>query len=734
MGFKYQLPSGADPLTGGLLQQFSDAEGRVTAFAYDAARNLTTITWPDLRTRTFHYENSSFPRALTGITDELGNRFATFGYDAEGRAVSTERAGGAGAYSVTYASPPRVVVTESLDTATGVLYRYHDWAPLQAASVTGPNGIARVLEASSVNGKNLLSTSSQPAGSGCSASTASMTYDANGNIASKVDFDGSKSCFVHDTARNLRTVAVEGLSGSAQCASVTPASAALPAGARKITTSWHPDWALPVRTWQPGSRVTNVFNGQPDPSASNATLTCAPTSALLPDGKPIAVLCKRIEEATTDVNGSLGAGASLAPGVAARVSQWTYTADGQVLTATDPRNTTTSGAYYGASDFGPSYDMQYAGVSLLLQANGTAGSTTFTDASPIPTSFTAVGNAQVSSTSNLSGVGSLALDGNGDYLTASPVPSVAFGTADFTIEFFAMKPANGTGGYDSVLSTYSDYYGTNGWAVELSATRGFLFLAPPSPSAYLSIVAQANLNPNDSAWHHWAVTRAGSTLRLFKDGVVLTTATVTASIPATNFMVGAGNGNYPFNGNLQQVRITNGVARYVANFTVPTQAFPATGPAAGAVGHMKGDLQTLTDTSGGITQFTQYDPAGRVRQTVDPKGITTDVTYTPRGMVSTVTVTAPGMASRTTTYGYDHAGQLASIAQPDGTTVTFSYDAAQRLTGYTDARGNAVSYTLDAAGNRIGEDIRDPGGTLRRSASRSFDALNRLQQVTGGTQ
>jgi YD repeat-containing protein len=99
--------------------------------------------------------------------------------------------------------------------------------------------------------------------------------------------------------------------------------------------------------------------------------------------------------------------------------------------------------------------------------------------------------------------------------------------------------------------------------------------------------------------------------------------------------------------------------------------------------------------------------------------------------VSTVTTTPPGGAARTTTYTYDSVGQLTQVSQPDGTSLSYSYDAAHRLTGVTDARGNAVSYTLDNAGNRIGEEVRDPTGTLQRSIARSFDALNRLQQAVG---
>ena len=51
-----------------------------------------------------------------------------------------------------------------------------------------------------------------------------------------------------------------------------------------------------------------------------------------------------------------------------------------------------------------------------------------------------------------------------------------------------------------------------------------------------------------------------------------------------------------------------------------------------------------------------------------------------------------------------------------------------------DGAGNRIRYTLDNAGNRTAEQIKDPSGVLQRSISRSFDALNRLQQVSGAVQ
>lgn len=156
-----------------------------------------------------------------------------------------------------------------------------------------------------------------------------------------------------------------------------------------------------------------------------------------------------------------------------------------------------------------------------------------------------------------------------------------------------------------------------------------------------------------------------------------------------------------------------------------------TGVGSNAIGNTIGDLQSISEPGGFVTTFKEYDPTGRILKMTDPKGVVTDVTYTLRGFVKTVTTTAPGLAGRTTTYNYDNVGQVTGVTQPDGSSVTYTYDAAHRLIGITDARGNSIDYTLDNVGNRIAEDIKDPAGTLQRSVSRSFDALNRMQRISG---
>lgn len=146
-----------------------------------------------------------------------------------------------------------------------------------------------------------------------------------------------------------------------------------------------------------------------------------------------------------------------------------------------------------------------------------------------------------------------------------------------------------------------------------------------------------------------------------------------------------------------------------------------------------GNLVTLTNAAGHVTTLSNYDAHGHAGKIVDPNGIATDLTYHPRGWLASSTVT-DGTAVETTTYAYDGVGQLTTVTLPKGAKILYTYDAAHRLTAIADNLGNQITYTLDNMGNRINEQVKDPGGALARQTSRLYDALNRLQQVTGGAQ
>jgi hypothetical protein len=75
-------------------------------------------------------------------------------------------------------------------------------------------------------------------------------------------------------------------------------------------------------------------------------------------------------------------------------------------------------------------------------------------------------------------------------------------------------------------------------------------------------------------WVHFAVVRNSGTMSLYIDGTSVDSISATASLNGvgTNFTIGAPGDNLAdgMQGYLQDFRITEGLARYTANFTPPT--------------------------------------------------------------------------------------------------------------------------------------------------------------------
>ncbi len=267
-----------------------------------------------------------------------------------------------------------------------------------------------------------------------------------------------------------------------------------------MSTQWHPDWQLAAKVAEPTRITTYVYNGQPDPFQGGAVTFCAPADALLPDGKPIATLCKKVEQATTDINGVAGFDATAKAGVALREWKWTYNRFGQVLNAQGPR----------------------------------------TDVND--------------------------------------------------------------------MTTYTYY--------------------------------------TDSTAEHFI-----------------------------------------------------------------------------------GDLRSVTNAAGHVMQFTRYNQHGQVTQMIDENSVTVDYSYDLR-----LRPTSVEMGGEKIIYEYEATGSVRRITLPDGSYIKYAYDDAHRLTDIEDSVGNSIHYTLDAMGNRIKEEVKDSRGVLARQTARVYDALNRLQQITGAAQ
>jgi YD repeat-containing protein len=80
--------------------------------------------------------------------------------------------------------------------------------------------------------------------------------------------------------------------------------------------------------------------------------------------------------------------------------------------------------------------------------------------------------------------------------------------------------------------------------------------------------------------------------------------------------------------------------------------------------------------------------------------------------------------SNTTTYTYDPASNLATVAYPNGIQATFSYDTQNRLTGQTSRLGN-YSYQLGPTGNRTSGSEQNG-----RAVTWNYDGIYRLTSET----
>ncbi len=178
---------------------------------------------------------------------------------------------------------------------------------------------------------------------------------------------------------------------------------------------------------------------------------------------------------------------------------------------------------------------------------------------------------------------SMYFDGSGDYIKTSASTDYDL-PSDFTIEAWIYPTALSS--HRLIVDTYSTsqagsyqlYWRETGNSLAFYSKGDGVLLQDPSSSSILV-----------NTWNHVAVSRSGTSAKLFVNGTVVDTATnsrdFTHGIPVAIGYQQATSNNY-FAGYMQDVRITKGLARYTADFTPPTQSLgtsvevPAEVPAA----------------------------------------------------------------------------------------------------------------------------------------------------------
>ena len=183
-----------------------------------------------------------------------------------------------------------------------------------------------------------------------------------------------------------------------------------------------------------------------------------------------------------------------------------------------------------------------------------------------------VGNAQVSTTQAKWSPTSMAFDGTGDAIALPRNAAYSFG-GDFTIECWVYYSTSAIQALFDTRNTDS----LSAYLLDITASDKLDFVYGTS----VRVTSATSIPKNQ--WAHVAVARSSGTIRLFIDGALdANTASTSAAINAASSpSIGGGRSTiadsitgYYLNGYIQDLRITNGYARYTANFTPPTAAFP----------------------------------------------------------------------------------------------------------------------------------------------------------------
>ncbi len=104
--------------TGGRVLTLTDAIGKFATYAYGTSGELLSVTYADNSKYQFAYTTANDNLVLATVTDALGNIVENHNYDAQGRAISSEKQGGVERYLLSFVSNGETDVTDALGRVT----------------------------------------------------------------------------------------------------------------------------------------------------------------------------------------------------------------------------------------------------------------------------------------------------------------------------------------------------------------------------------------------------------------------------------------------------------------------------------------------------------------------------------------------------------------------------------------------------------------------------------------
>lgn len=645
-------------------------DGNQLLYQYNVANAITSVQYPDTTSRQYRYENPNWLLSLTSIVDENGGVYATYTYDSNGWPLSSTHAGGAGLVQVLATYPTAY---------TDALGAQHVFT-LQTIA----NAWRLSAETISCNG--------------CASSLArSVTYDANGNVASVTGYNGNQTTYAYDSTRFLETQRIEAFGTSS---------------ARTTNTTWNAGFRVPdSRTVVNASNATEsltkwVYNtrGQVlsrceiDPSVSSASSYTCGSSANAPVG---------VRQASYTYCEQAGVTAGTCPLVGLVLS-----ADGA---RTDVSDVTTY-AYYQTTDLSGCAALggtcHYLGD--LYQVTNALGQTT----------------TYVSYDKN--GHVTRMKDANGT------VTDMSYHPRGWLLTRTVRANADGSASSGDAITTFA--YDAVGQVTKITQPDG----------AYLSYTYDAahrltDITDNAGNTIHYTLDAAGNrTQEQTKDPTSTLTRALSRQYDQLSHLTKT------LNAANAAVQIYQNPAEAAPTGITYTNGYDGNGNAiysadANGIGTeqqydgLNRLIKTLQDHAGTgttkdtVTQYA-YDARDNLRSVTDPDGLVTSYTYDGLNNLSALQSPDTGASG----YTYDAAGNRTGQTDARGVTSTYSYDALNRLTGigYPTTSLN-VSYAYDQANATTGCASSYPQGrltTISDSSGSTVYCYDRRGNVTSKKQ
>ncbi len=696
--------------TGELLTSITDPDGRVTAYGYNPANKLVTVTAPDGTviyrnvydpagrvieqydgiagnppTR-FAYDTSRPGTLTTKVTDRLKG-LTTYVYDANSRLVSQrDPLGRTVSWTYNQAGQP-LTVRDPLGRVTSYEYDARG-NPLR---VRGPGG---ELTSSVFDARNNLVRLTNPSGftttyeyesgnrlvawTDANGSTTRRTYDANGLLTSEILPSGATTTFGYTAGRLTR---ITDALGATTTMAYDPAGRLVSttfAGGRTTSSTLSPAGLLLTQTDGTGAVTRFSYNNRGLLTQTRDPLGGVTTAAYDAAGRLVR---------TTDALGGS--------------TTCTYDAEGRLTSSTDPRGAVTSYTYDSAG-------------RVLTRKGPLGGVTTF--------AYDAAGNV-VKVTDPTGAATTTAYSPSGLPVSVQD-PLGRIVTTQYDPMRHPVRLADPLG--RAVTMTYDPAGRLLSTTSALGFTTANRYDADGRRTALVEPSAASHTFAFDAAGREIAATDPlGRTARYSHNADGLPTTVVSPSGRTTSFQ---------YDNARRLVRQTD--ASGVVSLTYDAKGRRVTTTEGStSLTRLYDALDRLirfTDANGNTVRY-EYDAAGNMTKVVYPDGRAVTYAYDLGGRLTSVT----DWAGRVTTYTYDAAGRITRTVRPNGTVQTRTYDKAGQLIAQSELRaGGVVSFSFALAYDKSGQIssmVRTPAvaATVPDLAVMTYNAGHQMTQFSG---